>query len=640
MSHPFDPPRLLPVADDARLDAALAEAYVGPLLLTYVHLTHDEEMLDRFAPHLPVAHLQKPELVPAELLAELRARLRDVLTGTVPAVGTEPSDALYQRMMSVGVGEPVEDEFVPLLFDQIGLRVPPSPATDPARPTPPQDLPVVVIGLGLTGIVAAIKLLEAGHRVVVLERNEDLGGTWLTNTYPGVGVDTPSHFYSYSLAQWSDWTHFKPKGEEMHRYFSAVVDAYGLRDHTRFGERVESCHWDDASGVWEVRHRSADGTDHRITARAVVNAMGFSQRAKDPDIPGLDTFAGARVHTARWDPSLDLAGARVAVIGTGASGVQVVPAIADDAAHVTVFMRRRHWVLNNRETDIPVSPGHLHAIRTFPHYREWLRFRVYWIAGDGNYQRVLLDPDWEGNPLAVSAGNEQMRQFALRQMEAELGDRPDLLAKVTPDFPIYAKRIISHPSWWETLRRDDVELVVEPITAAEPGGLRTADGVLHEADVLVLATGFDFPRMHGDLDVRGRDGRSLAAEWGDDDPRSYMGVLVPGFPNYFHMNGPNSGPNFAGGVNIIAECQAHYVVACLEHARTHGGSALEPTDEAFEAWNAEVDEQLTRMIWSHPGSDSYYLNSRRRPYMSWPFRLVDYWHRTRGPVPADVRVLP
>ncbi|MCB0996482.1 MAG: NAD(P)/FAD-dependent oxidoreductase [Acidimicrobiales bacterium] len=421
--------------------------------------------------------------------------------------------------------------------------------------------------------------------------------------------------------------------------FSAVVDRYGLREHTRFSTAVESCVYDAATTSWSVTLRADTDDVETIVVNAVVNAGGFVHRARWPEITGLATFAGPAVHTAKWDPAVDLRGRRVGVIGTGASGVQVVPAIAQDAAQVTVYMRRRHWVLNNRETDVAVSPGNLYAITRFPHYREWLRFRVYWNAGDGNYSKVLLDPAWDGNPIAVSQENETLRQFALAQMRAELGERPDLLEQVTPDFPIFSKRIISHPAWWETLKREDVSLVTEPIDHVEPAGVCTADGVLHEHDVLVLATGFDFARMHGDLDVRGRDGRELRAEWGDDDPRAYMGVLCPGYPNYFHMNGPNSAPNFAGGVNIIAETQANYVVECLDWLVGTGGRALEPTEAAFAHWNEMVDEQLTKMIWSHPGSDSYYQNSKRRPYLSWPFRLVDYWNHTRAPVASDFVVV-
>lgn len=632
----LDSARPLPLADDERLTRALADGQILTLLLTYVHLTHDTDLLDRVAPHVQPLMLQQPDDVPADLQDEIRSKLRDVLVGRTACAPEPPSDQLLQRMMSVGVGEHVDDEYVPLLYDQIGLRPDPSRSDAPGRVAPPEDFTVLQIGLGLSGIAMAVELLDAGYRTIIVEKNADVGGTWFLNTYPGVGVDTPSHFYSFSFAQWSHWTHFKPKGDEMQQYFGAVVDRYGLRDHTRFSTSVVSCRYDAPTVKWHVELRDADGRTDTLVVDAIVNAGGFVHRARRPDIAGLDDFAGPAVHTARWDRTIELAGKRIGVIGTGASGVQVIPELAKVAAQVTVFMRRKYWVLNNRETDIAVPEGARHAIRTFPHYREWFRFRVYWQAGDGNYLNVLLDPDYVDNPLAASPANERLREFAVAQMRAELDERPDLLEQVMPGFPIFSKRIISHPAWWETLKRDHVRLVTTGIERLEADGVRTVDGEKHELDVLVLATGFDFARMHGDLDVQGRDGHVLADEWGDDDPRAYMGVLIPGYPNYFHMNGPNSGPNFAGGVNIVAETQAHYIVECLDHALAHRARAVEPTHEAFVAFNELVDDQLTRMIWSHPGSDSYYQNSRRRPYMSWPFRLVDYWHRTRGPVAGDL----
>ena len=477
----------LPLADDARLDEALHDAQVSTLLLSYVHLTHDEAMLDRFAPHLQRVLLQRPEHIPPDLAAELRSKMHAVLTGQVAPEVTEPSAELLRRMMEVSVGEPVADEFVPLLYDQIGLR-PDRPRVErPGRSERPNDLRVMVIGLGLAGIATAIRLIQAGYEPVIVERNPDLSGTWYSNTYPGVGVDTSSHFYSFSFAQWPHWTHFKPKGREMREYFSAVAEHHDLRRRTRFSTTLVAAAYDEAGQAWEVRLRGPDGEVVTERVDVLINAGGFSHRPKYPDIPGLDTFAGTTVHTARWDRDVDATGKRVAVIGTGASGVQVVPELAGVASHVDVFMRSRHWVLNNRETDVAISRGMRDAIERFPHYLEWWRFRIYWVIGDGQYVNVLRDPEWDGNMLAVSAVNERMRQFAIDQMQEALADRPDLYERVLPDFPIFSKRIIAHPTWWDTLRRDDVELV----DAADLARQRRRDPHHrrddHPCDVIVLA---------------------------------------------------------------------------------------------------------------------------------------------------------
>ena len=534
--------RSLPLPDDDELTRALAEANLATLLMTYVHLTGDESMLDALEPYLGPAHLQRPDDLPAELAGQLRSRLRSVLTGEAPIAGREPSTELYQRMMSVAAGEPVEDEFLSLLFDQIGFRKQAPRSQVEGRNAPPDDFHVLVIGAGMAGIAMGVQLLDAGYRFTIVDRQPDVGGTWYCNTYPGVGVDTPSHFYSYSFAQWPHWSHYKPKGSEMLDYLAAVVDKYGLRRFIRFETTMTGATWNEADGTWSVHVTTADGRTETLTASALVNAQGVVHRPTLPDLDGIVDFRGQIAHTARWPQDIELAGKRVAVIGTGASGVQVVPAICDETEHVTVFMRSRHWVLNNSETDIAVSPGNLYAIGRIPHYREWFRFRQYWITGDGHYLDVLKDPEWEGNPVAISAKNETMRQYALRQMADELSEHPELLAQVTPDFPIFSKRIISHPKWWATLKRNDVDLVPERIERVLPDGVRTVDGIERPVDVLVCATGFAFTNLHGDLDIRGRDGRTLQGDWGDEDPRAYMGVLVPGFPNYFHLAGRTARP--------------------------------------------------------------------------------------------------
>ena len=626
--------RPLPLPDDAALDEALADAQISTLLMCYVHLSHDTGMLDRFAPHLKQVILQTPEDIPAELANELRARAKAILIGAVAAAGGEPSAELYRRMMEVGVGDRVDDEFVPLLYDQIGLR-PDRPRLERPDREPRPPLRIMVIGLGLAGIVTAIRLRQAGYDPVIIDKNPDVGGTWLLNTYPGVGVDTSSHFYSFSFAQWPHWTHFKPKGDEMYHYFRAVAEHYGLIDVTRFSTAVAGATYEEGTQTWAVRLRLPDGTTATEDVDVLINAGGFVHRARIPDIPGLDDFAGPKVHTARWDRSLDVRGKRVAVIGTGASGVQVVPELAGVACHVDVFMRARHWVLNNRETDVAISPGMKYAIERFPHFLEWWRFRIYWVIGDGQYVNIVKDPAWEGNMLATSPVNERMRQFAIAQMKEGLADRPDLYERVLPDFPIFSKRIISHPSWWDTLKRDDVDLVDTGIERIVPEGIVTTDGALHPCDVIVLATGFHVARMNGDLDLRGDDGHTLVDDWGDEDPYGYLGVTVPHFPNYFHMAGPNSAPNFAGGANIIAECQANYIVECLDWMLANGARAMAPTEVASKQFHERVAEQLTHTIWSHPRSKSYYQNRAGRNYMSWPFRMVDYWNETRAPKGED-----
>lgn len=622
----------LPIEDSADLRQALAEASLPTLLMVYVHLSRDEVMLARFAAFIHPSMSGQPTVIPEADAAELRAKLRDVLTQPGVASREPLPSALMQKMMSVCVGEPVADEFVPLLLDQMGLGLPRPRRENLERAMPPEDFRVLVIGAGLSGIAAGIKLSEAGYGYVIIEKNQDVGGTWYENTYPGVGVDTPSHFYSYSFEINPDWSTYYPKGSEMLTYFRRVADKYNLRENIRFETRVLSCTFDEAASIWDVRIRGKHGEESVLRVNAVINCHGPVNRWSWPNIPGFEDFEGPKMHTAGWDRDVSIAGKRIAVIGTGASSAQLVPAIAKEAAGVTVFQRSKHWVINNPEIGNVVTDGKRWALRHMPHYREWFRFRVYWGAGDGLYPNVVKDRTWN-EELSVSAQNEGARQWALSYMHQKFADRPDLVEKLTPDFPIFSKRIVLDPGWFDALLRDNVTLEDGAIERVLPHAIRMESGKEYPVDLIACATGFDVAKMLGSLEVVGRGGRNLGDEWGDDDPRAYLGMTIPGYPNFFMTVGPNSAPNHAAGQNLVSETQVNFIVECLDLVVANGKKSIETKQEAFDDWNQKIDDRMPEMIWTHPKANSYYNNSKGRVYLSFPFRLVDFWTWTRKPDP-------
>lgn len=631
MSARFDPAGQLPLPDSAELARALAEANLPTLLAVYVHMSHDAAMLDRFAECIRPAFSPNPTAIPDDLAAELRSKLHHLLiTGEGLASGV-PGDGLFQRIMSVMVGEPVEREFIELAFDQCGFRPWIDRSALPQRAARPDGFKVLVIGAGMTGMAAATKLEEAGYDYVVIEKNPEVGGTWFENRYPGVGVDTPSHFYSFSWEIWPDWQHYHPHGADMQRYMVEVADKYDMRRHIQFNTRVESLVYDEATGAWTVTVRRADGSSEAIVANAVINGHGPVNRFKWPDIPGLSDFNGPVVHTAAWPADLDLTGKRVAVIGTAASAAQLVSAIASQVASLNVYQRTRHWVIFNPEIAHAVDEGMRWALRHIPGFKEWFRFKVYWAAADGLFANVLKDPAWAGNDLAVSELNEMTRQYALGYMQQKFADRPDLIAKLTPDFPIFSKRIVLDNGWFDALLRPNVHLEDGGIARIVPNGIEGRDGSIYECDVIVCATGFNVAKMTGDLTIKGIGGRDLGEEWGEEDPRSYLGMCVPGYPNYFHTVGPNSAPNHAAGQNLISECQVNWIIEALDRVTENGAKAFEVTQQAFDEWNRKVEARMPDMIWSHPRASSYYMNSKRRIFLSWPWRLVDFFNETRAP---------
>ena len=629
-------PGLLP--DSPELAMALGEANLPTLLAAYAYLSHDGDFLERFAEHIRPAFSPNPTSIPDDLADDLRARLRRLLTGGEGAQEGPPSDALMLRIMSVTVGEPVDAEFLELVYDQCGFR----PWIDRSqlshRKAPPPGFKVLVIGAGMTGMAAAIKLREAGYDHILIEKNPEVGGTWYENRYPGVGVDTPSHFYSYSWEIWPDWQHYHPHGADMQRYMLDVADKYGLRGNIRFATTVETLVYDEKNAVWNVTVRAADGSRETIVANAVINGHGPVNRFKWPDIPGLHDFTGTLVHTAAWPEGLDLKDKRVAVIGTGASAAQLVGAIAPEVAELTVYQRTKHWVIYNPEIAHEVNEGMKWALSHIPSFKEWFRFRVYWSAADGLFANVLKDPAWEGNDIAVSAHNEQARQYALWYMNQKFANRPDLIAKLTPDFPIFSKRIILDNGWFDALARPNVHLEDKGIARMLPNGVEAKDGSVFECDVIVCATGFNVSKMIGNLTIKGVDGCDLGTEWGDEDPRSYLGMCVPGYPNYFHTVGPNSAPNHAAGQNLISEAQVNWIIEALDRTVEGNARAFEVTRDAFDAWNRKVDARMPEMIWTHPKANSYYNNSNGRVFLSWPWRLVDFFNETRRPEEGSYRL--
>ncbi len=623
----------LPITNHGTLRRALQEGEVPSLLMVHTYFTHDRDLLDRFEPYIN-SIFDLPKEIPAELLQELQDKLFDVLTRDPAPKAVPPDEALFRRMLSVAVGEPVAEEFIPMLKEQMGFEPPEARSERPKRAAPRDDFKVLVIGAGLTGMLAAIKLREAGYDYQVIEKNSDIGGTWLENTYPGCGVDTPSHFYSYSFELNPDWSHYTPAGPEFQQYLQGVAAKYDLRKDIVFNTCVTSCEFDEQTETWKVTLDDEDGR-REMVVNAIINAHGPLNRWKWPEIEGLQEFGGALMHTARWDHSVSLKGKRVALLGTGASGVQVGTSIVDEVEHLTVLQRSRHWVMPNHY--IEVSESVRWAQQNIPHYAEWFRFRSYWFAADGLYQNIQVDWDWPHQDRSVSAANDMVREYCLGNYREKLADRPDLLDKLIPDYPVFGKRIVMDINWLNTLKRDDVSLETSAIDHVTEDAIVLKDGTRIEVDVIVCATGFDTANMVGIMDIVGRGGRSLREEW-KDDPRGYLGVAVPGYPNYFMTVGPNSAPNHAGGQNITSESQIHYALECLELLQQTGARAMEPTLEATQDFNDKVDDALKDLIWLHPTAPkSYYKNEKGRNFMSCPYRLVDYWRMTRTPVPDDYK---
>jgi 4-hydroxyacetophenone monooxygenase len=625
------------------LRSVLAQADPSLLVNCLIQLTGDAGLLDRFGFYftpVPVRSILESHTVDGPIVDEIVERMVAELTARAgePWPGTSMVDAeLFRRMAEFCVGEPVEAEFVPILEEQAGFVK--ARRVVPVTRTPPPDFNVIVIGAGMTGINAAIKLAEAGFGYQVFESRHEIGGTWSVNKYPGAAVDTPSAYYSYSFEPNPAWTHFYPVGDEYHEYMKRVADKYGVTEHITLDTAVVGCEWSEERQRWTVRTSTNGGEVVEHEAAAVVTAMGFLNRPNIPDLPGRDGFEGTVVHSARWDPELDLAGKRVVLLGAGCTAVQIAEAVAGQVASLTVVQQQPHWIRPIKATHGRIPDALRWVIGNVPHYQRWFRLKTYWYASDNIYPIPRIDPDWYATHVSASPANDALMQVCLAHVEASFPDRPDLRAKLTPDFPPFAKRIIGDPGYYKALRQPNVELVTGTIERYETDGVVVTGGRKIDCDVVVLATGFtlDFLRT---LDIIGRSGAKLADVW-RVDPRGYLGILVPGFPNLFTTCGPNSAANHGGGHNLTAEEQVHYVVESLQYLLEHDAAAMEPTQVATDVYNARVDEELDKTVWQHGGTaHGYYRNAVGRAGIACPWRMVDYWTMMRAPNPDDLIITP
>ncbi len=621
-------------ADPTGLRAALAEADAATLMLVLVQLTGDRDLLERARPHI-TGPMNYHETMPEELRAEIRERLEAELLDfavTGRALPPLPEGEFLQEMLSTAVGETVSADYCAMMREDLEAAEPdPRGLIWRKRPAAPalEAFPVVIIGAGMSGVCAAIRLRQAGIPFTIIEKNSAVGGSWYENFYPGCGVDTPNHFYSYSFDLNHEWSHFFAKRDELWAYFERATDTYGIREHIRFETEVASATYDDASSTWDIAMRDANGTVQHLKARAVISAVGVLNRPKLPEIEGRETFAGTALHTAQWQEGLDLAGKRVVMIGTGASGQQVGPTIAPDVAHLTILQRSPHWVVPNPNYFAEVSEGMKWTLAHVPFFARWYRFQLFWAFADGLHASLQVDPEWEDGGRSINQTNARHRLFMERYLRSKLGDNAELIAKCTPSYPPYGKRILVDNNWYEMLRRPNVDLVTSKVARIVPEGVVMDDGTVIEADVIIYATGFQASKMLGPMQITGAGGRDLHAFWGPDDATAYIGTMVPGFPNFFTLMGPNTGLAHGGNVIFITECQMRLILTALREVLETGAKAIDVKPAAHDAYVAEVDHLHANMVWTHKGLTNWYRNDAGRVFALLPYRLVDYWKMTK-----------
>lgn len=630
--EPFD-------SDDATVEEALECANIPALMMSLVHLTGRTDILrgpirppkvvGRLSPGLPPAEKAEVRAMALAALREYRDR-----GCTLPP----PPDAeTIREMMSFATGETVPDAYIPMMQEEMALDG--EDSRDVSWGDVPADarsrIRVLVMGAGMSGLLAAIRLEEYGVPYDVVEKNDAVGGTWYENTYPGCRVDVANHFYCYSFEPNPDWSEYFSQQPELRAYFEDCATKYGVRPHIEFRTEVVSARWDDPAAEWEVCLRGPDGEESARRYDVIISGVGQLNRPRLPEIVGRDSFGGTSFHSACWDPSVDLRGKRVAVVGTGASALQLVPEVAKEAGELYVLQRSAAWMSPNPKYHRTVPPGKKWLLRHVPYYSRWYRFLLFWPASDGLMPSLIVDPSWTHQERSVNELNEQTRLGFIEYMKYQVGDDEELLEKVVPKYPPFVKRMLQdNGSWLATLTEEHVELVTDPIEGIDETGVRLESGRHLDVDVIVYATGFHANKFLWPMEIVGRTGTSLRELWGEE-PFAHLGITVPGFPNLFCLYGPGTNLAHAGSIIFHSECQVRYIMGCLRALLRDDKAAIECKAEVADAYERRRVEATERTVWAHGGTRSWYKNHAGRVTTVSPWLLVDYWRWTREPDLSD-----
>jgi 4-hydroxyacetophenone monooxygenase len=618
-------------ADKAFLRRVVEQADINALRLALFQQTGDPELAEMKVLHQTREGSPFEALVVADEHHEtIKAKAIRYLAGGARPAPVTPTKAEATRMMELFAGRSMSQAHIDYGWEDLAFEDFPRAARWRNRPPPEviQRYCVTIIGAGFSGLLAAIQLDRLGIPWRILERQSGLGGTWQLNQYPEARVDITTFLYQFKFEKHYPWKSYYATRQELCDYIDYIVDKYDLRQRISLDTKVQAAAWDAASSKWKLRIEGPNG-EETIESNFVVSAAGLFSTPQLPDIPGIETFAGEMFHTTAWNHAYDYADKRVAVIGTGSTGSQLARGVAERAAKLTIYQRSPKWLSRVWNYRHELSPEKRWLLANMPGYVNWYCYGLHVAALQLDvFQDV--DRDWQARGGLINEKNDLLRENLTRFIRRKVGDS-DLYRQLVPSYAPLSRRLVVDNDWYDTLLRDNVELVSGKIARFTESGIVSHDETLREFDLVVLAAGFDVEKYLWPVEYLGRDGARLEDLWEPDGARAHLTLTLPGFPNFIIMYGPNAGIA-SGSFHSWIELYTRYFCRLITEVIEAEAASFEVKRSAYETYNAALDRRMARKLWlEQPDAGGYYINSRGRPGVNMAWSLDEFYELIREP---------
>lgn len=610
---------------EAFLREALSEADLNALRLALYHQTQDEELAEMKVSTFPVrGGAFEAKVLAKDHHADLIEKAIAYLSDPNRTIRPHPEKQEAERMMALFQDRELAQPELDFGFEDLGFDPLSRDRAWRRKPSDRvlEDFEVTIVGSGISGIAASIQLARLGIKHELIEKRVGHGGTWYINDYPNARVDISTFLYQYKFEANYPWKSVFATQAELLEYLDFIVDKYGVRERIRYETELQSAKWEEPSKQWALEIRTPDGRVQKKKTNAIISAVGLFGTPKLPNIEGIETYEGQIFHTTEWDHSVELEGKRIAVIGTGSTGTQLMPRLAETADHITVYQRTPSWITPVKNFKATVSKPMRWLLDNMPGYANWQTYSLH-VAELQLQEFHELDQDWIKQGGQVSEKNDQLRKVLTEYIRSKT-DSEEQFKKLLPNYAPVARRLVVDNGFYDALARDTVDLETDPIAAITPTGIRTRSGAEKDFDIIALSAGFHVSRYLWPVDYVGRDGETLETLWEPDGPRAHLGVNLPGFPNLFVIYGPNAQAR-AGSYHSWIEILIRYITGLITSMLEEGAQSIEVKRSAYDAYNQKMDEAMQSTLWEQEGQGGYYVNDQGRSGVNMPWRIYEFY---------------